>query len=73
MILLHIFIRTTSALLLLGAFFLAGCRSRTALIGWSPVVDGDTLEIAGERVRPEGIDAPESGQPYGRVATDVLR
>lgn len=30
--------------------------------GRATVVDGDTLEIAGVRVRLEGIDAPEAGQ-----------
>lgn len=30
--------------------------------GEARVVDGDTLEIAGTRVRLEGIDAPEAGQ-----------
>jgi endonuclease YncB( thermonuclease family) len=31
------------------------------------VVDGDTLEIAGEKIRLEGIDAPESAQTCGRA------
>ncbi len=30
--------------------------------GRASVVDGDTIEIAGERIRLHGIDAPESGQ-----------
>ena len=43
--------------------------------------DGDTIEVAGERVRLYGIDAPESDQtcewpgkiiPCGRLATTVL-
>ncbi|MRX35343.1 thermonuclease family protein [Aminobacter sp. MDW-2] len=32
------------------------------LIGRASVVDGDTIEIRGERVRINGIDAPESAQ-----------
>ncbi len=32
------------------------------ITGKPRVIDGDTLEIAGERVRLHGIDAPESGQ-----------
>lgn len=32
------------------------------IIGRATVVDGDTLDIAAERVRLFGVDAPESGQ-----------
>ncbi len=30
--------------------------------GPARVIDGDTIEVAGERIRLHGIDAPESGQ-----------
>src|SRR5512132_941539 len=50
--------------------------------GPATVIDGDTLVIAGERVRLQGIDAPELHQtctaygqewPCGRTASDWLK
>ena len=32
------------------------------LVGQASVIDGDTIEIVGTRIRLHGIDAPESGQ-----------
>ena len=62
-------------------------RRRTSpveILGSVPrIVDGDTLEVAGQKVRLQGIDAPESGQscrqatgpryPCGEHATQALR
>lgn len=56
--------------------------SAVIITGRATVIDGDTIEIHGERIRFNGIDAPESsqvcrdehGQDYrcGRVAADAL-
>src|SRR5690349_7668059 len=57
-------------------------RTGEAITGRPRVVDGDSLELAGHRIRLFGIDAPESrqncrdrrGQSYscGREARDAL-
>lgn len=41
---------------------IAASSSEGTLVGRASVIDGDTIEIHGERVRFNGIDAPESAQ-----------
>lgn len=42
------------------------------------VVDGDTLEVTAKegqliRIRLDGVDSPEAGRPFSRVATNFVR
>ena len=74
-------------MLRLAGFLIVGALAGPALaaepiIGRASVVDGDTIDIHGERIRFNGIDAPESRQrcknangtdyPCGRIAADAL-
>ncbi len=43
-----------------------------ALTGLCWVIDGDTIDISGTRIRLAGIDAPEMEQPYGKSAKWAL-
>lgn len=42
------------------------------LTGRCWVIDGDTIDIGGRRIRLAGIDAPELDHPYGKNAKSVL-
>ena len=42
------------------------------LRGRAWVIDGDTIDIAGTRIRLAGIDAPEMDHPYGKTAKWAL-
>lgn len=44
----------------------------TVIEGKAYVIDGDTIDIGGTRIRLFGIDAPELGHPYGRNAKGTL-
>lgn len=42
--------------------FAAPAHAETVVAGIASVIDGDTIELHGERIRLFGIDAPESSQ-----------
>ena len=44
----------------------------TELTGRAWVIDGDTIDIGGKRIRLCGIDAPELDHPYGKNAKSAL-
>ena len=58
-----------TALLLLVAVLLSKYQS-AEIVGIAAVVDGDSLVIDGERIRLEGIDAPERDQTCERDGKD---
>ncbi len=57
------------------------CEKSNRAAGVASVIDGDTIEVHGQRIRFHGIDAPESrqlcrlhGKPWqcGRDAANIL-
>jgi endonuclease YncB( thermonuclease family) len=52
-------------------FAFASSTAAEPIAGRASVIDGDTLEIRGTRIRLHGVDAPESGQ-YCLNAADRL-
>lgn len=66
--------QTFTYALLAGLMALGACSAAMAydvapdrLEGTASVIDGDTIEIHGERIRLSGIDAPERGKRCGTI------
>jgi endonuclease YncB( thermonuclease family) len=56
------------------ALLLLGLSAQASDVkGTARVIDGDTLEIGGTRIRLLGIDSPERGEAVASAATDRLR
>jgi len=69
-------IENTSAAVVVAATILTWpmtAQAQQAIVGVANVIDGDTIEIHGARIRFHGIDAPESRQECTRPNSATWR
>ena len=57
----------------LAAVALIALPTLASAAGSVTVIDGDTLVLDGEKIRIQGIDTPEVGEPCHDEATEALR
>jgi len=54
-------------LLLAAALLAHRAEAEAPIVGTASIIDGDTIEVHGTRIRLHGIDAPESSQECNRA------
>lgn len=66
-------LRLLTSALSLGAALAMPSLAAEPITGRASVIDGDTIDIRGERIRLHGVDAPESWQTCGDGAGGTYR
>ena len=59
--------RVAGLVLVLATAMCFPAAGKPVIIGVATVIDGDTIDVSGTRIRLYGIDAPEGAQPCARA------